>query len=217
MKRATAKKQSEDITDFMLAEYSLLKDFRGAILSQVENRVSLLFASISGIAGVLALVFQSIGANISFFVVASILTALVFVLGLLTFLRVLEGHISFTNYTRGINRIRRYFAEKDSSIGDYLILPITDDSPKFGVMGFSAVRLSKSGLTGMTILMNSITFSAFAALSLNLLFRNSIIPILVIAALAGALVWFIQLGVYRSRTRQAENNTLKKFPSENGG
>lgn len=72
----------------------------------------------------LALVSQMTSISTSFLVIALILTFLLFSLALITFARLIDGHISLTLYTRGMNRIRRFFVDIDGSIKDYLLLPV---------------------------------------------------------------------------------------------
>jgi hypothetical protein len=217
MKNTDLQQASVQTANFMLAEYEHLKDFRASMISQMESRLNFLFASVSGIAAVLALISQITGVSPAFFVIALSLTFLLFLLGSITFARLVEGHISLTLYTRGINRIRRFFVDNDDTIKDYILLPVTDDVPKFGILGFSSTRISITGNVGMTLLLNTIIFGCFFALLINLvLARLSYLSILAVF-LASMLVWFAQLRYYDMRTKKVEKATISKFPSESGG
>ena len=217
MKKTDLQQPSERTADFMLAEYGHLKDFRASMLSQMESRINFLFASVSGIAAVLALISQMTGVTSTFFKIALLFTFLLFLLGLITFVRLVEGHISFTIYTRGINRIRRFFVDNDSAVNDYILLPVTDDVPKFGVLGFSSTRISITGNVGLAILLNTIIFGCFFALLENLVLSGFHYLSILAALLAAVLVWSAQLIYYRNRTKKVERATVSKFPSESGG
>ena len=217
MKKSDTTQNHEHTASFMLAEYELLKEFRGSMLSQMESRTNFLFTSVSAIATVLAIISQITGFNQSFLIIASILTFLLFLLGVITFLRLVEGHVSFTLYTRGINRIRRYFVDADSRIRNYVLLPITDNTPKFGVLGFSSAKISKVGNVGMAIFINTIIFGSFLALFTSMLLSTLAISHIFFIVLASVLVWFFQFRFYSSRTKRAEENNLSKFPTEDGG
>lgn len=216
MKKSDKLQNHEHTANFMLAEYELLKEFRGNMLSQMESRINFLFTSVSAIATILAIISQITGFTHSFLVIASFLTFLLFLLGLITFLRLVEGHISFILYTRGINRIRRYFVDSDNSVKDYVLLPLTDNTPKFGGLGFSSTKISKVGNVGMAIFINSIIFGSFITLFVNMVLNALSIFSIFIIVLASLLVWFLQLRFYGNRTKRAEQNTLSKFPGENG-
>ena len=51
--------------------------------------------------------------------------------GLTTFRRLIERRVRAIEYLRAINRIHRYFVDKDSSIQQYLYWPASDDCPPY--------------------------------------------------------------------------------------
>jgi hypothetical protein len=55
----------------------------------------------------------------------------IFVLGLLTYQRLLERRIRAIEYLRAINRIHRFFVLQDATIKDYFYWSASDDVPTF--------------------------------------------------------------------------------------
>lgn len=55
----------------------------------------------------------------------------IFILGLLTYQRLLERRIRAIEYLRAINRIHRFFVLKDATIKDYFYWSASDDVPTF--------------------------------------------------------------------------------------
>jgi hypothetical protein len=201
--------------DFLLAEYELLKDLRANLQTQTENRMNFFMLIVSGTIAVLAGIAQSNGGiehavlhNASLVVIFSLL-----LFGLQTFLRFIEVNISSTTYTRGLNRIRRYFLDRDQSIANHLILPTIDDVPKFGEIGFRSSKLSVIGVIGFTgtiIVINSLLAGTF--LGMLMLESWNFLGTFVVVTL---LVFFLQCCYYARRMKKAAKveNVTPKFPS----
>lgn len=164
---------------FMLAEYSLIKDLRASSLSQIESRLNFYFSSVSGIVAALALLYQFTGSGVYILLVAVVLLAILLLLGLMTFNRIIQGHISVTRYTRGLNLIRGYFVHQYRFVGPYINNPISDIEPKFGNLGFislgTAPKINKIGLTAMALLLNSFVLAMFVLVLLRFFMQPSLL------------------------------------------
>ena len=109
------------------------------MLSQMEGRVNFLLTSVSGIAAVLAFVSQMKSAASSFSVHCFITNFHVVFTWINRFCRVWLRDILVLYFIQeGLDRIRRFFVDADSRIKDYMLLPVTDNVPRFGGRGFSS-------------------------------------------------------------------------------
>ena len=158
---------SENLThDFLKKEAFLRKSYQ-----KIEKRLNFYFAAVTV---VIAFIGFSSDININNLKIdvpyaGFILLFLVFLLGLMTFNWVIQGHISITNYKRGINIIRRYFEKENKEAGIFVFQPIGDDTPLIGQMGLITSRKAPSirhiNLTTMTMLLNSLVASLFMVFS----------------------------------------------------
>jgi len=119
----------ERASEFMLAEYATLRELRLSLDSLGESRMNFYLAAISGSVVGLGLLNQlSALSKTTFFINAAVIVGLFF-FGTITFARMLQRTVKIVEYTRGMNRIRRYFAEKNPDITQYLWLSLYDDRP----------------------------------------------------------------------------------------
>ena len=149
--------ENQNSWDFMINEYNAMMSFRELIINQVDNRVNTYMKVLSGaIAFVPSFSFILVTTNnsIDYLGVCALslcVSFLLFWFGLISFYRVIEGHISIINYTRAINRARRYFCDRDNRVKKYVSMPIFDDVPKFGTYGFSSVKTTNVGNTSLVL------------------------------------------------------------------
>jgi hypothetical protein len=200
--------------DFLLTEFDLLKEMRASGIAQSENQLKFFITIVSGTTAVLAVLAQ-LGKK-DLMDVSLPLVIPLFVVGVLVFIRLIEAHISITVYTRGLNRIRRYFLDNDRTIEKYLILPVSDDTPTFGRIGFLSTRISVAGLTALATIINSaLAFAFFSILSYRVW---SILCVAVIVGVLGFLLSIVAHHLYNERqTRNASNKVGVEFPENEKG
>ena len=204
----------EKVVDFMLAEYSALRDLRQNLVTLGENRFNLFLGAVSGALVGLALLHQLSGGNteIMYLVDGAIITGLFF-LGLITFVRTVEREIGITVYARGMNRVRRYFVEHNQNIKDYIILPISDDRPSFQSIGFRPRGILAMGLPAMVAIINSVVAGIGA-----LVFAKEILSLptawaIVIAVSIFIVISFAQNRYQATRITEMEKKTDIRFPT----
>ncbi len=204
---------SEQIVSFMLAEYELLTDARASTIAQNENRLNFFIAVTSGSAALIAF-FTNEGTlhDIAFRSITLFVMFLLFLFGLVTSKRLIEGTISIVTYTRGLNRVRRYFSNIDRGIVDYLILPINDDVPQFGAVGFLTSKGSGVNLTVVPILVSSALIAFIIAITLDLIGIS-----LWFVTATGFVSFFLALIAhylyYKHTLEKARRNTVVMFPA----
>ena len=202
-------------TTALIAEYEALQKAREIVLSVTESRVNFFFASISGIAVLLALLAQLLDRNvlvsITFVVAVSLL-----LLGIVTFVRAVEGHIANLIYVRGMNRIRRYFVTLFPDIKPYFILPIRDDIPRFRSVGFSASRLSSwFTLASIVAVSNSVLAGIITGILVHLYAQQSGMAL---SGTIGVFAFWVCILLHQSfisyRLKKAEKETEVLFTDD---
>lgn len=215
--------QSISSSEFMLNEYNMMKEFRELIIHQVDNRVNLYLKMIStAITVIPAFSFWVVNSNDEvdyemLCVISGVIAVLLLCFGILSFFRVIEGHISIINYTRAINRARRYFYDRDRSIRNYISMPVTDNTPSFGTYGFSAVKTMNVGATSLVMLLNVFNLWLLEGmviwyLGTKVQFNNiELIFVISGAAILGIVYYILLRCIYNKRMRRARQKAVAHF------
>jgi len=205
--------EQEEIADFMLVEYATLRVFRQDLLTLGENRLNFFLAAVSGAIVGLALLNQIPGHEEMVSSVSGIIIMSLLFIGLITFARMIERSIGVVIYTRGINCIRRWFAEQSPSIKEYLVLPMSDEEPTFRATGFLSKGTSSLGLPEVVAVVNS----SIAGIGAAILAGESLgLQIGWVCVLGGSvfLVALLLQNIYHVvRTREAERKMVIRFPT----
>ena len=151
-------RDSDPSVEIMIAEHERIAQLYIHNREMGEKRISLYLTILSiGSAG-FALVPHERGPMLGYACVMS--TAMV-VLGLVTFLRLVERHVNAVCYLRAINRVHRYFGGRDENLAAYFFWPASDDQPPYTSTG--------PGLGDMMLYLNSVMIGiALATLQLYL-------------------------------------------------
>lgn len=200
--------QDDKAHDFMLAEYQTMRDLRAGLISLGENRVNYFLVFVSGAIALVGLGLVERFSEATLNLVVTALLAGLFLLGLLTFARMVERSIRITSYSRGMNRIRRYFVEQHPHIDKYLILPTDDAQPPF--------RESRGGLPMTVAFMDSALAGAFVLFVMRSLDDMPIgkAATVGIIAVTAVVIFFGQNTYMRRRFAKAEEQTKPQFPKE---
>jgi hypothetical protein len=204
----------QDIVSFMLAEYEALRVARNTIITVSENRSNFFLAAITAATLALTFIGQASSTRDSLMPAGIAVGVGLFLLGTLTFIRALEAHIANYIYVRGMNRIRRYFVEKSPAIRDYIMLPTSDNVPRFKSVGFAP---HKSGFwveqTALIAAINSLVLSVLVSLLARCGFACST----KVGVGVGILAFVAALSVHQSyrsvRLKQVEKETVVRFPA----
>jgi hypothetical protein len=205
MSSNTNQKQiSEAITGFMLAEYQILADKLTREIERGQSYVNLFLTIASGIAALLALMSQ-IAATSFRFVSIPILLVL-FLLGMISYLRVVQRDIRITTHVRHMGRIRHYFVEVEPSIQPYLPQSPYDDK------AYIPKGIDRIGLRHVVALINSSVTATVV-----FLIANTVADLWASAVIA-VITFFVSLMLHESftkaRYREAELQMEVRFPSE---
>ncbi len=137
----------------------------------------------------------------------------IFLLGFITFFRLIERRVRNTEYLRAINRIHAYYVHNDPSLEPYFFWPPSDDAPHF--MG----KVSDfTGLRDIVAILNGVFFGIAVALIGHMLEPEPrvILPWAIVLGVAlGIAVLAIQVAIetltLRKAERLAQGNV--RFPS----
>jgi hypothetical protein len=122
--------QPEERQAFLQAlttEHFTLQTARAVAVNEGNGRTALYVGALSSTLVALALVAQRSPLGEVFYGVALTVLPAVLFLGLVTYVRVLQGSIEGVLYARAINRIRHYYTQIDPSQAHYFLLSGRDD------------------------------------------------------------------------------------------
>src|SRR5215831_12132991 len=118
---------SSQVISIMTTEHYNLRMALSMSTSEISGRSSLFIGAVSSGLIALAFVGQVSHLGTAFFVFSLVVIAALFVMGLITFERVLESSNTQFMYARGINRIRHLYLEYAPQMQPYFILSSHDD------------------------------------------------------------------------------------------
>jgi len=216
--QATQVKDSQTL-QILITEHNNLQAVRSATVFEANGRASLFLGAVSSSLIALAFVGQASNMGDAFFLFALILLPSLIFLGWVTFLRVNQTGIEDMMASRGINRIRHYYAEIAPLVGNYFIFSSHDDVPSFfqsfgAPASFFQHFVATAGLVGV---INSVLTAAFVGLVAFVLFHAS----LVVCVITSVVIFAVSVALYARHQQQYfeqnEKHVRVLFPSEKQG
>jgi hypothetical protein len=208
-----ADKDLDSSTEILLAEHERLSDLFLYNSDLGEKRTTAYLTLVSlGVGGLLGFSQLDIDQTTMLELSAGILAG-IFLLGFITFFRLIERRIRNTEYLRAINRIHAYFANNDPEVGPYFFWPHADDVPSFSgkFSDFTALR-------EIIAILNSVFFGT-AVVLLGHLFqpepRSVITELVVLGVILGIGVLAAQIAIETVVLRKEERlaQAAIRFPS----
>ena len=199
----------------LTTEHFVLQTARSATIADANGRAGIFLSSVSS--GIVALAFIGQVSNLGepFFVFSLVLFPSLFVLGLATFLRVLQLSMEDVLLSRGINRIRHYYTEIAPDVRGYFVLSTHDDFR--GTMANMAAQSSWIQpliTTGGTILVvNSILAGVWSGLLVRQFFSAPPTVCAVVGACFFAASLAMQNFYQNRRWKKFEASQTTKFPT----
>jgi hypothetical protein len=206
---------SSQLVSIMTTEHYNLQTARSMTISEANGRASLFVGAVSSGLVALAFVGQLSHLGTAFFVFSLVVIPTLFLMGLITFERVLQSGTADMMYARGINRIRHLYLEYAPQMQPYFILSSHDD--REGTLGQEAMHTSWVQVflsaASMIAVINSVLIGSFVGLLLAVF----TFPLWVTTSV-GVLVFLVSVGLHqRYQWRQGlrlERNLLVLFPSQ---
>ncbi|MEW5868386.1 MAG: hypothetical protein AB1894_03865 [Chloroflexota bacterium] len=189
----------------LIAEHQRLSDLYLYNTDMGERRTSMYISVISlGAAGLIGLA-QLVDSTILYWP-ATVLLVGMLVLGLLTFHRLIERRMRGVENLRAINRIHRYFVEKQPEVAQYFYWAPCDDLPSFRGKGGAF-----AGLRDIVALLNSLFGGFLGGEILAAIWQG--LPLWASLLLGGALtlaLWVLHQRYEDSQLKRAEERALAR-------
>jgi hypothetical protein len=187
---------SSQLVSMMTTEHYTLQMGYAISTSEVNGRSSLFVGTVSSALIALAFVAQISHLGTAFFVFSLVVIPTLFLMGLITFERLLQANNATLKYVRGINRIRHLYLEYAPQMQPYFILSAHDDTRGIlGDMGVTHPHVWWEGFFSaafMIAMINSVLTGSFvglllAAFSLPLALTTSV----------GAVAFLVSVGLHQ--------------------
>jgi hypothetical protein len=202
----------------LATEHFTLQSARAAATMESSSRSALFLTVLSAALVALALAAQ-VATPREVLLLALLALGIVFFLGLVTYLRVLENGIEDYIYVKEMNRIRHFYVEVAPETEGYFLLSRHDDPA--GVrrsMGMQARRWeSFMTFASAVALVNSVVGGVFVAVALQVIARPARAITVSAGAVSAILVALAYLRHGTSRWRTAEESTPARFASPTDG
>jgi hypothetical protein len=186
-------KLSSQMITMITTEHYNLQTGRSMTVADANGRSTLFIGAVSGALIAIAFTGQVSRMGTAFFVFSLVLLPSLFLMGLITFERVLQSGIEDLTYARGIMRIRHLYLEYAPQLRPYFILSADDErrrpTLKVGLNpSWWQVFLTTAG---MIAAINSVLVGVFVGLLLSALFT---FPLLVCTS-AGVVTFLVSFGI----------------------
>jgi hypothetical protein len=200
----------------LTTEHFTLQSARFSTISDSVGRSTLFLSTVSSVVVALAFIGQVSRVGEPFRLFALILLPALFVLGWLTYLRLIESAIEDAFTARAINRIRHYYTQLDPERAAYFLLAGQDDLA--GVMANTGRRASRWHLLSHTatvvLVVTSLIGGVFVALALGAALPDAPVGL---PAVAGAVVALGLAGAFllhQSRSwHRSQETVVSLFPT----
>jgi hypothetical protein len=188
-------KLSSQMVTIMTTEHYNLQMGRAMTVADSNGRSTLFIGAVSGALIAIAFTGQVSRMGTAFFVFSLVLLPSLFLMGLITFERVLQSAIEDLTYARGIMRIRHLYLEYAPQLRPSFMLAADDESRrptlKVGLHpSWWQVFLTTAG---MIAAINSVLVGVFVGLLLSALFS---FPVLACTS-AGVLTFLVSFGLHQ--------------------
>src|SRR6266566_4685978 len=203
---------SAQMVTMLTTEHYNLQTGRSMTVADANGRCTLFIGAVSGALIAIAFTGQVSRMGTAFFVFCLVLLPSLFLMGLITFERVLQSGIEDLTYARGITRIRHLYLEHVPQLRPYFILAADDSRRPMLKVGLHP-SWWKVFLTtaGMLAAIDSVLLGVFVGLLLSALFT---FPLLVCTS-AGVVTFLVSLGLHQryqwGQWRRLEQNLVALF------
>jgi hypothetical protein len=206
---------SSPLVSIMTTEHYNLQTARSMTISEANGRASLFVGAVSSGLVALAFVGQISHLGTAFLVFSLVVIPTLFLMGLITFERVLQSGTADMMYARGINRIRHLYLEYAPQMQPYFILSAHDD--REGTLGHEAMHTSWwqvfLSMASMIAVINSVLVGSFV----GLLLTGFTFPLWVCTGV-GIVVFLVSVGLHQryqwEQGTRVERNLPVLFPSQ---
>jgi hypothetical protein len=216
LKSTDIKTENEDIalgTQFLLADFNLIRGFKEQIINIVDKRIDVFLKFTSVVIAGLGILSQLGLDNQNYILIILISSFFVMMIGIITFQQVIEGDILVIDYVRAINRIRSYFVDKAPHTKPYFLMPTSHHFPKYKW---------QSSQRRLPMLINSLSLGTFVTTNYLLIWQTKFPDFFsVLLSVNFLLLTYVLQAIYANRSfnqaevKAQEGRTVTLFESEN--
>jgi uncharacterized membrane protein YqjE len=180
--------------DFLLAEYQSLREQRKTLMQASHSEVTIFFGAVTAIGLAFGLTFNNeSGLTPKLALMGSAVLTVLLAIGFATLWRLTRFHGNSVRYAKGMNLVRWYFVERDSTIAGYLSLPVEDSTPTYERLYgslFHAIPVSGSSSLIISILNSAISAALGYCLWVAICSKPNVAPFPAIVLMI--IIWFVQ-------------------------
>lgn len=200
---------TDQATTFLLAEHARVCELYLSTRETAERRVTLFLTLTTTIVGVSVGLSQLGIGNVQLLEVGFASAVGIFLLGIITFHRLLERSMQGTEYLRAINRIHKYFIERAPEIEPYLFWAPYDNVPRYDNRGVGGAETRE-----VVLLIDCVFFAVAVGLMIVLYDDTLVLWGIVAGVIAFALSFVAHQGYERIELAREEKRKapLVRFP-----
>lgn len=141
--RYVVDKNDDKANDFLIVEFETIRDFVLDTKETGNKRINFLVGMGTAIGGLLIFFFKDYHKLLFYKLIFTVTFGVLFIFALDVFLHMVNRRIVTIEYLRAMNRIRRYFLDRNGEIEKYLYFPTSDKEPPYvdSVFKFSGLYL----------------------------------------------------------------------------
>jgi hypothetical protein len=209
----------EHMNSFMTTEHFTLQSARSIINSEIANRVSIYFTTLSSVIVAAAFLAQIPDMGQIMVLFGSLAIPLVILLGFFTSARLSVLSVMDATYIRAINRIRHFYYESAEEVGHFFLFPPYDDDKSVSIYGGWKSGFKDNLLSAATAVVtsNSIVLTILVMIlldnSVGAPFGQTILFALVLFLAAYVLHIIVIVTFVRPMNREKAYSEVR-FPSE---
>jgi hypothetical protein len=209
-----AQTTSSPATTFLLAEHARLCELYLSTRETAERRATLFLTLTTTIVGVSVALTQLGIQTLQLLELALASTIGIFLLGVITFHRLLERSMQGTEYLRAINRIHHFFVERAPEIEPYLFWLPYDNLPRYDTRGVGGAETRE-----VVMLIDCVFFGVAVGLVLVILNLSWLVWGIIAGVVAFGLAFiahreYERIALAREERRKA---ALARFPLVSDG
>jgi hypothetical protein len=204
------------LVTILTTEHFTLQDARGSTVSESSARAALYVGAVSSALIALGFIAQASELGTAFHAFALVVLPTLYVLGVFTFVRLVESSVESLFYSQAINRIRAYYRDAAGREARYLLLSGHDDLR--GVLASMGVfRPSRWGLfltaAAMIAVLNSVVGGTAVAFVVGAVLGAPLGVATAVGSVAAVGSAFAHFRWQRRHHREASDVAAPMFPS----
>ena len=203
------------ITQALTTEHFALQSARGSIATESVGRATMYLGTVSSALIAMGFLAQLLKLDPMFMLISLVLLATLFMLGVVTCVRLVQLGIDDMSYQHAINRLRHWYLEVGPEMRPYFLMSDRDDLD--GVL--RNLTMTRSGwqlvfsMTGAISLINSLLGAVAVALAMHTFAGVAVGRGVVGGAVFGAISAIVHAQVQARMWKRAEQRMPVMFPS----